>query len=94
MRVITRNEMAWDKYHEQYITTYQESYDFGHMDIDECKGGGAKGIIGLIGAIAIPFAAPAIASSLVASGTIAAASAKSYPNSSASKRGGSRCNSP
>ena len=75
MRVITRNEMAWDKHHEQYITTYQESYDFGHTDIDECKGGGAKGIIGLVGAIAIPFAAPAIASSLVASGTIAAASA-------------------
>ena len=74
MRVITRNEMAWDKHHEQYITTYQESYDFGHSDIDECKGGGAKGIIGLIGAIAIPFAAPLIAQSLVTSQIIAASS--------------------
>ena len=61
MRVITRNEMAWDKYHEQYVTTYQESYDFGPIDIDDCKG--AKAILGLIGAIAIPFAAPAITSS-------------------------------
>ena len=73
MRVITRNEMAWDKSHEQYVTTYQESYDFGYTDVDECKGGGAKGIIGLVAAIAIPFAAPAIAAGLQISTTIGTA---------------------
>lgn len=67
--------MAWDKSHEQYGTTYQTSYDFGYTAVDECKGGGAKGIIGLVAAIAVPFAAPAIASALVSSGAIAAASA-------------------
>lgn len=73
MRVITRNELAWDTSHSAYVTTYQESYDFGPTDVEYCKG--AKGIIGLVAAIAIPFAAPLIASSLVASGAIAAASA-------------------
>ena len=68
MRIITRNEMAWDISRAQYITVYQESYDFGHTDVDECKG--AKAILGLVASIAIPFAAPYIAASLGVSSVI------------------------
>lgn len=72
MKVITRNEMVWDASQERYITTYESSYDFGWEEVDQCKGGGAKGIIGLVASIAIPFAAPAIAGSFLGSVAIGA----------------------
>ena len=72
MKIITRSEMVWDKNLQQYIVVAEESYEY-EGPVAECKKGGGKGIIGLVGALAIPFAAPAIGAAMGVSSTVAGA---------------------
>ena len=72
MKIITRSEMTWDPVLQQYVVTEEVSEDY-HGPVADCKGGGSKGIIGLVGSLAIPFAAPALATTLGVSTTVAGA---------------------
>lgn len=72
MKIITRSEMVWDRELQQYVVAAEESHDYVGP-VAECKRGGAKGIIGLVGALAIPFAAPAISAAMGVSTTVAGA---------------------